>query len=150
MSRNPEDLTPEMQVLYQKFYDAMEEAGLKFILTCTKRPQAEQDALFAQGRATLDTVNFVRKKAGLAPITEKQNFKVTWTRDSNHKDGKAFDVAMLDKNGKVTWQEIAYKAAGKVGKSVGLVWGGDWKSPDLPHFEMPKDHPVNDENYGVA
>ena len=40
-SRSIEDLTPETQVYYQKFYDAMEEAGLRFILTCTKRPQPE-------------------------------------------------------------------------------------------------------------
>ena len=135
MSRNPEELTPEMQTLYQKFHDAMEEAGLRFILTCTYRPQDEQDALFSQGRAKLDIVNFLRKKANLAPITEEQNKKVTWTRNSNHSKRIAFDIAMLDKNGKVTWQEIAYKAAGKIGKSVGLKWGGDWRSPDLPHFE---------------
>jgi len=25
---------------------------------------------------------------------------------------------------------------GEIGKKYGLVWGGDWKEKDLPHFEM--------------
>ena len=138
MSRKIEDLTPEMQSLYHLFKNKMDESGLSFIVTTTYRPQLEQDALYSQGRATLDIVNMMRKKANLAPITKDQNFKVTWTRKSRHTDREAFDIAMLDKDGKVTWLTIAYKAAGRIGKSVGLVWGGDWKTPDFPHFELPK------------
>jgi len=26
---------------------------------------------------------------------------------------------------------------GKLGESLGLEWGGRWKTPDLPHFQIP-------------
>jgi hypothetical protein len=29
-----------------------------------------------------------------------------------------------------------YEEAGKIGESVGLVWGGRWKIPDYPHFQL--------------
>jgi len=124
----------------------MDAEGQRFILTATYRPQVEQDALYAQGRLSLKEVNGFRVLAGLQPITFEQNKKVTWVKKSRHTDREAFDIAMLDKEGKVTWMTIAYKAAGRIGKSVGLVWGGDWKTPDYPHFELPK--PT--DKYGVA
>jgi peptidoglycan LD-endopeptidase CwlK len=35
------------------------------------------------------------------------------------------------------WESKHYYTAGKVGKELGLVWGGDWKrTKDLPHFEL--------------
>ena len=139
MSRKIEDLTPEMQSLYHLFKNKMDESGLSFIVTTTYRPQLEQDALYSQGRATLDIVNMMRKKANLAPITKDQNFKVTWTRKSRHTDREAFDIAIL-KNGKISWNVDDYLEAGKIGRAVGLVWGGDFKtSKDRPHFEKPKE-----------
>lgn len=138
MSRDPKDLTEQMQGFYARFKAKMDAEGQRFILTATYRPQSEQDALYAQGRSSLIEVNELRKDAGLSPITKDQNKKVTWAKKSRHTDREAFDIAMLDSKGKITWLAIAYKAAGRIGKSVGLVWGGDWKTPDYPHFELPK------------
>lgn len=144
MSRKPEDLSPEMQILYEKFRVAMEAAGQRFILTCTYRSQQEQDALYAQGRTDIQSVNDLRQRAGLPPIKPHENSKVTWTRKSNHTQRTAFDIAMLDKNHKLIWKVIAYKPAGEIGKQIGLAWGGDFRDkngrpiPDYPHFEMKK------------
>lgn len=146
MSRDPKALTYQMQELYNLFKEKMDGEGLRFILTQTYRSQAEQDALYAQGRSPLTEVNELRKTAGLPVITKDQNNKVTWVKKSRHTEREAFDIAMLDSNGKVTWLAIAYKAAGRIGKSVGLVWGGDWSTPDYPHFEAPKPS----DKYGVA
>jgi len=147
MSRDPKDLTEQMQMFYQRFKDHMDAEGHRFILTATYRPQIEQDALFAQGRLLLKEVNELRAVAGLPAITFEQNKKVTWVNKSRHTDREAFDIAMLDKNDKIIWLAIAYKAAGRIGKSVGLVWGGDFKTtPDAPHFELPK---LTDK-YGTA
>ena len=147
MSRDPKDLTEQMQGFYARFKAKMDEEGQRFILTATYRPQVEQDALFAQGRQSLKEVNRLRAIAGLQPITFEQNKKVTWAKKSRHTDREAFDIAMLDKKGKITWLTIAYKAAGRIGKSVGLVWGGDFQTTkDYPHFELPK--PT--DKYGVA
>ena len=120
MSRDPKQLTPGMYEKYIAFDKKMGEADIDYILTCTRRTQAEQDALYAQGR------------------TKPGNI-VTWTRKSKHIDGTAFDIAIL-KNGKITWNPGDYTKAGEIGRAVGLVWGGDFKtSKDRPHFEKPKE-----------
>lgn len=36
----------------------------------------------------------------------------------------------------MTWNTKDYQLAGKIGKEVGLNWGGDWPQPDCPHFEI--------------
>lgn len=150
MSRKIEDLTPRLQTKFMEFKKKMLEAGLEFIVTQTLRTRAEQVAFYAQGRETLAQVNLKRKMAGLAPISEAENKrKITWTLNSRHlpqKDGKAvaFDIAIC-KNGAVQWSDKVdvndndipdYREAGRIGQSVGLLWGGVWRTPDLPHFEL--------------
>jgi len=119
-SRSIEDLTPETQELYHKFAVIMKAKNIPYIVTCTYRSQQEQDALYEQGRT-------------------KPGQIVTWTRKSRHTDREAFDIAIL-KNGKISWNVDDYLEAGKIGRAVGLVWGGDFKtSKDRPHFEKPKE-----------
>ena len=119
-SRSIEDLTPETQELYHKFAVIMKAKNIPYIVTCTFRSQQEQDALYEQGRT-------------------KPGQIVTWTRKSRHTDREAFDIAIL-KNGKISWNVDDYLEAGKIGRAVGLVWGGDFKtSKDRPHFEKPKE-----------
>jgi peptidoglycan L-alanyl-D-glutamate endopeptidase CwlK len=102
------------------------------MLTCTYRSQAEQDALYAQGRSTPGP-------------------KVTWTLSSRHSftlNGKpaavAFDIALL-KDGRPHWDtKISinenmvpdYLEIGILGERLGLIWGGRWKKPDYPHFQL--------------
>jgi peptidoglycan L-alanyl-D-glutamate endopeptidase CwlK len=119
-SRSIEDLTPETQELYNKFAVIMKSKGINYIVTCTFRSQDEQNSLFEQGRT-------------------KPGQIVTWARKSRHTDREAFDIAIL-KNGKISWNVDDYLEAGKIGRAVGLVWGGDFKtSKDRPHFEKPKE-----------
>jgi len=124
-SRKIEDLVPELQTLFHEFSMQMHDAGLQFIVTCTYRSQDEQDELYARGRT-------------------KPGNKVTWTRNSRHTRRTAFDIALV-KDGKVSWDikadvndnDIAdYEEAGEIGESVGLEWGGRWKTPDRPHFQL--------------
>lgn len=119
MSRKLEDLVNELQPIFYKFQDAMEEAGIDFIVTCTRRTQAEQDALYEQGRS-------------------KPGKIVTWTRKSKHIEGKAFDIVIME-NGKPDWNVTHpnWTKAGEIGMSIGLDWGGAWiKSKDFPHFQL--------------
>jgi len=94
------------------------------------RTQAEQDALYAQGRTTKGPV-------------------VTWTRKSNHLVqpdgyGHAVDLAPYD-GGKINWDnagkfyelaKIMMRAASELG--VKIRWGGNFSESkrDLPHFEL--------------
>lgn len=159
-SRSIEDLVLELQERYSAFAAAMQAAGLEFIVTCTARSYKEQFALYAQGREALSSVNMYRIGAGLPIIgkTENRN-KVTWTLRSKHvvnlddndernDRARAFDIALVkyvgakgaphwrlkeDVNGNAIPD---YDEAGRIGESVGLIWGGRFKNPDRPHFEV--------------
>ena len=57
---------------------------------------------------------------------------------SPHNFGVAFDCAPVI-NGKLEWPSdmTLWQEIGRVGKAIGMVWGGDFHSiTDYPHFEM--------------
>jgi peptidoglycan L-alanyl-D-glutamate endopeptidase CwlK len=125
MSRKIEDLKLSMQIKARDFVVKMAEEGIPFMFTCTYRSQEEQDVLFNQGRTTPGKI-------------------VTWTHNSRHTRRDAFDIAIL-RSGQPVWDTKIdvdadhipdYEEAGKIGESVGLVWGGRWKIPDYPHFQL--------------
>jgi peptidoglycan L-alanyl-D-glutamate endopeptidase CwlK len=127
MTRKIEDLTPAMQEKCRLFAGRMAEIGIPWMLTCTFRSQDEQDALWRIGRS-------------------EPGQRVTWTKISRHTGRTAFDVAIL-KDGKPCWDTKVsvnendipdYLEAGQIGEEIGLVWGGRWRSPDYPHFELAK------------
>lgn len=162
MSRDLNEATPRMKEFALKLIGlAKEELGIKVIVTDVARPYEVQVALYAQGRETLENVNKLRKRAKLAPITHKENRKVTWTLASKHiinlsNDdptddlSHAIDFGILDKNGKYMGDIKAdvnkdnkpdYIQLGALAKKIDkdIIWGGDWsKSKDYPHFEEPK------------
>ncbi|MDX9820635.1 MAG: M15 family metallopeptidase [Syntrophales bacterium] len=124
-SRTIDVCIPELQERFAAFAVKMAETGIPFMLTCTKRTQEEQNDLYARGRT-------------------KPGAKVTWTRKSKHIEGRAFDIAIL-RDGQPVWDMKAdvnhdavpdYEQAGVIGESVGLGWGGRFKNPDRPHFEL--------------
>ncbi len=115
-SRDPQELTDEMQRIFALFKDEMIKAGVDFIVTCTYRSQIEQEALWAKGRTQP------------GPI-------VTWTRASKHTERKAFDIALVV-DGKITWATKDYLLPGKIAMKLGLDWGGAWaRAKDYPHFQ---------------
>ena len=154
--KNLAQMSPELLRKYQLFEGAMGQAKIPFMLTSVARTVKEQVALYSQGRDPVVTVNLLRKAAKLPPIQPNQNVKVTWTLKSKHlidlDDGdpnndfsRAFDIVILDGNKKPTWdlkidvnKDLIpdYIQAGKIGVSVGLIWGGNFKpNPDYPHFQ---------------
>jgi len=117
------------------------------------RTEDEQRAFYAQGRKPLPIVNNLRKVAGLAPITERENKRIiTKARtvfNSFHGYGLAFDIAVTDPSGKkIEWDvertdwnndgASDWVQVGRLSEQIpGLEWGGNWSSmPDAPHFQM--------------
>ncbi len=65
--------------------------------------------------------------------------KVTGAKPGNsfHNYGLAVDVVFRNDKNQPSWDEKHdWEKLGKIGKSVGLQWGGDWKKRDRPHFQL--------------
>lgn len=106
-------LHPKVQPIARALVKAAAQGGITIKITSGTRTYAEQDALFAKGGVT-------KARGG----------------QSNHNFGLAFDVTIFDGPNPV-WESPKYQAVGQLGKSLGLSWGGDWKSiVDEPHFEL--------------
>jgi peptidoglycan LD-endopeptidase CwlK len=130
---------------------AQERFGLRVIITECLRTDAEQVALYAQGRKSLDEINNLRKIAGWGPIGEAQAKQVvtkapTATK-SYHGYGLAFDIAITSPDGKhIEWSDKAdwnqdglndWEQVGELAAACGLEWGGNWSSfPDIPHYQF--------------
>jgi len=151
VSNKISDLLPEVRDIATAFLAALDAAKLSYVITSTFRTVDEQIAYFAQGRAPLDIVNLLRRRAEMRPITAADNtYTITKcdgvTSRSNHQGGRAMDVVPMV-GGLPTWDyrkyAFEYKAIGAIGKSVGFRWGGEWPPLDVvsglgwdpPHFE---------------
>lgn len=115
-NRNIGDLHKVAQEACRLFLSECEKAGVKIFITETHRSQARQDYLYAQGRTRPGNV-------------------VTQTRNSNHKGGLAWDIAVSPPAN--LYDIAALSKAGAIARRLGITWGGDWKSfVDRPHFEV--------------
>lgn len=131
-------LIPELRDICLEGLDILWENGWRPLVVQAMRSQAEQNAIYSQGRADLETTNHLREIAGLDPIEEDENNrKVTWVKHSKHNDGLAFDIVNINEQGKADWNDDEfYKAAVVVFKEYGLIAGYNWtKTQDKPHFE---------------
>jgi hypothetical protein len=111
--------------------------GYKLIITQGLRTIHAQNLLYAKGRTTSQL-----KAVGITDVTgePKENI-VTKAKGgtSYHNYGLAFDIGVLNKaENDVDWNASSkFASVGKLGKAIGLEWGGDFKSiKDTPHFQL--------------
>lgn len=84
------------------------------------RTYAEQQALYDQGRT----------KPGPIVTKARPGF-------SNHNFGTAWDIGLFEGKKYLTNSPL-YKEVGEISRSLGITWGGDFKSfKDYPHYEVP-------------
>ena len=115
--------------------------GVRLRFAYTSRSIQEQNDLYAQGRTKLFDNNgkrlgIVTKAKGGESI---HNYHLAWDivllldKDNNGTfESASWDSkADFDKDGAADWDEVV-----KYFKSIGAVWGGDWKFTDKPHFEI--------------
>jgi peptidoglycan L-alanyl-D-glutamate endopeptidase CwlK len=115
-------LRPELITKVRMLLTEASARGHVLIVTQGLRTDAEQDALYAQGRT-------------------KPGAIVTYARagESAHNFGAAVDFAFLV-DGAISWDDaLPWADIGAIGESLGLVWGGRWegKKRDRPHLELP-------------
>lgn len=102
-------LRPAALVLAQKLIEQSKERGIDVRVVSGYRSAEQQEDLFKKG--------------------------LTRVRRSPHNVGLAFDVGIF-KGGIFQAAGPDYDTVGNIGKSLGLIWGGDWEPiSDEPHFE---------------
>jgi peptidoglycan L-alanyl-D-glutamate endopeptidase CwlK len=122
-SRSLDDLHPEIRPMVDDFLTACSAAGLDVLVTCTRRSNAEQAALYASGRTAPGYV-----------VTDAPAGR------SAHNFGLAIDIVPLV-NGKPDWKgsDPVWKQIGQIGVAAGLQWAGSpgFPFPEEPHFQHP-------------
>ena len=121
--RKTEDLHPLLQEKIEELKAICKNNGLLIGIGECVRTVKEQDELYAKGRTVPGKV-----------VTNARGS----TFSSMHQWGVAFDFYRNDGRGAFDESGDFFAKVGKLGKSIGLEWGGDWKSPvDKPHFQLP-------------
>lgn len=95
--------------------------GIEIKVTSAHRSYEEQNALYEQGRS----------KPGNIVTNARGGY-------SSHNFGTAFDITIF-RGATPIWESPDYQVVGRLGKSIGLSWGGDWSKPDDPHFYLKPD-----------
>lgn len=122
-------LHPRLQAKIDGLIYLCEKQGIKIRTTECLRSVKEQDDLYAKGRT----------KQGKIVTNAKGS-----SYSSMHQWGVAFDFVInmdANKNGKVDiadcYNATLMNKVGRIGQSIGLEWGGAWKSlVDKPHFQL--------------
>lgn len=121
--RDVTQLHPTLQAKIKTLQSKCNAAGYKIGISECLRTVAEQDALYAQGRT----------KSGSIVTNAKGS-----TYSSMHQWGVAFDFYRNDGKGAYNNNDKFFDKVGAIGVSIGLEWGGNWKSiVDKPHFQLP-------------
>jgi LysM repeat protein len=118
-------LHPVVATRGRTMVDLATQAGHAILVTQGLRTREEQDLLYARGRTV--------PPIGKGHIVTNARGGQSW-----HNYGLAFDIVVLDAVGKADWDvsHPGWKKVAAIGKSVGLEWGGDWKTfKDYPHFQ---------------
>lgn len=111
-------LTPAAQKACNAFLAECERQGLSVRITETYRSQARQNELYAQGRTRAGEI-------------------VTWTKNSRHTSRRAWDIVKVKANGTVDYNDTGFfRKCGQIAAYLGITWGGTWRTPDMPHFEV--------------
>jgi peptidoglycan LD-endopeptidase CwlK len=124
MSRKLNDLSPRMKLHAIELLARLVEAGIPVMIVDTLRTPEEHAANLAAG--------------------------TSWIKHSKHLDGDAIDIAPFEQYqlygpDKLQWNaaDPVWQRIGAIGESLGLIWGGRWKTKkDMGHFERHDRHVV--------
>lgn len=120
MSASKAGLDLEFVKKLNLFEKKLAENGIRAVMTWGYRSIEQQNELYAKGRTVPGT------------IVTKARGGYSW-----HNFGLAADYAFVI-NGKVTW-EGPWATFGKIAKTCGLEWGGDFKTiTDKPHVQLTR------------
>jgi len=117
------DLCQPLQSIYTQWLTSCKAVGLNVAAIVTWRSGSDQNTDAAKGLSNA--------KAGQSP------------HNCCNADGtpasRAFDFGVFETNGHyvTNGEDPRYKQAAEIGKTLGLIWGGDWPDfKDFDHLEL--------------
>ncbi len=111
-------LDPQVRKKVYRFLKKAKKEGIELRVTSAYRDCDEQNRLYAKGRSAPGKI-----------VTNARCGK------SAHNYRVAVDVVEFV-NGQPLWENPRWERIGQLGESVGLEWGGRWRSfKDRPHFQ---------------
>lgn len=117
--RDIKQLNVQAQKACTLFLEECKKQGLNALITETYRSQERQNWLYEQGRSRSGKI-------------------VTWTKNSRHTSRRAWDICKNVKGHE--YDDVAFfKKCGVIAAELGIIWGGNWKEADTPHFEIDLD-----------
>lgn len=123
MSRLLKDLAPEFRPLAVELIARCVEAGIAIMIIDTLRTPSEQADNLAKGVSwTMNSKHLPQPPSGLSRAIDLAPYEV-------------YNLAGPDK---LKWdsKDPVWLKMGLIGESLGLRWGGRWKTPDSGHFEF--------------
>jgi len=126
MERDIDELELDTAAKCRQLIEAVAHLGHPLVVVSTYRTPEEQGKLYKQGRTAPGRV-VTNARAGRS-----------W-----HNYRRAFDVAWKSAKSSVSW-DGPWEMLGTMGESLGLKWGGRFRSKDLGHFEWHGDHTLEE------
>ncbi len=115
---------PRLRQFLEDIFDEMEAEKAPMFVVQGVRTDAEQAALYAQGRYVLGAI--VTYKDG---VTHKSNHQL-------HLDGYGYAVDCAFVGPQPFDERHPWETYGVACEARGLRWGGRWGMKDLPHVEL--------------
>lgn len=145
MSRSLADLHPVFRPIAEEWQRRCELAGWHILIYFTARSFAEQAALWAQGRESVNAVNALRRVVNFGPLGDREaRRRVTNAKPGRswHQYGLAIDYVPIRSDGKPDWiyspgdPADVYDETARLAKALGCIWGGDFETfKDYGHIE---------------
>lgn len=125
--RDLNKLHPKVKAMAEMLISEAKKANIPIIVTETLRTTETQREYYSWGRTKINPHNREMKAVtSLDGVIKK----------SRHQAGLAFDICINIKGRE--WDVALLNKVGKIGASLGLTWGGNWKTfIDRPHYEIP-------------
>lgn len=141
-------LVPELQTKCVAFIEKANEwlasqpmwTEYRVMIGEARRTLEYQAGLYSEGRYW--------NVSGKIWIKESNENQVTWTMESKHIEGKAFDIFLMDKSHMASWPTAAssinkdmWIALANIGKDLGLFPGALWEGihQDWTHYSLEQE-----------
>lgn len=133
-------LHPDFQPRAERLLARCVEAGIMIMIVETWRSQAAHEEDVKNGRSWVKKSKHQNTITKIIPTVLMKTLKIDncFIPASLAIDIAPYSQYQLHGSDKLQWDgdDPVWQKLGKIGKSLGLRWGGRWQTADMAHFEM--------------